>query len=447
MSLDNGVNTSNLKLGILKGVIIAGLVLFAGIMGMVSLASLKKPPAEAVNGERPIYVAVTKAAPADIPVQITGYGEVKALNVVALSPEIPGAVTELHPRLESGEVIKKSELLYKIDHVNYISARNEARALVSQLANALERIKKQYEIDIERLKTIERSRKLAKAEFERVRDLFEIDSVGTQSGVDRAEQALNTVSDQADQMAQAVSLYPIRIKEAESGLDSAKARLSLAEANLKRCEVRAPFDGRVKSVALEKGQYVSPGQQVLVLADDSVLEIHVPLDSREVRSWLRFRNSEQTHNGSWFSRLVPVVCKIRWTEMNDSNNWEGHLHRVVAFDPKTRTITVAIRIEAQKARKSGTESLPIVEGMFCAVTIPGRLMKKVVSLPRWSVSFDNTVYVAKENRLKTLPVNVVRSQGDFAYVDKGLKSGDLVITTRLIDPLENALLQIANESR
>ncbi len=49
-----------------------------------------------------------------------------------------------------------------------------------------------------------------------------------------------------------------------------------------------------------------------------------------------------------------------------------------------------------------------------------------------------------QNRLKTVPVEVARVEGDAAYVKEGLNPGDIVITTRLIDPLENALLEISN---
>jgi len=45
--------------------------------------------------------------------------------------------------------------------------------------------------------------------------------------------------------------YPIRIKEAESSLSSAQARLAFAKSNLVRCKIRAPFNGRVKLVSLE----------------------------------------------------------------------------------------------------------------------------------------------------------------------------------------------------
>ena len=444
MAPNNAVNTASLKLRILKRVIIGSLVILAGVMGMVSLASLREPPAEAHNGERPLFVEVVPAEPEDVQVHITGYGEAKALDVVSISPEVPGKVSQLHPRLEVGESIGKSELLFRIDPSSYAAAHDETEAMATQWDNAIARLRKQETIDIERSKTIERNRNLAQAEYDRIRTLFEKDSVGTRSGVDRAEQAYNSSSDRADQMAQAVSLYPIRIKEAESSLASARARLTLAKVNLDRCEVRAPFDGRVKQVSLEKGQYISPGQPVLTLADDSMLEIRVPLDSRDVRKWLRFKNPEERDRAAWFSGLEPVPVRVHWTEMKDGPGWEGMLHRVVRFDSQTRMVTVAIRVEAQSAWSEDPGALPLVEGMFCSVNMPGRVMRNVVPLPRWAVTFENTVYVAEDNRLRTMPVTVDRSEGDITYVSEGLDPGDLVIATRLVDPLENSLLETSS---
>ena len=417
-------------------------VLLVGIVGMAGLASLKKPPAEIATGERPLKVEVLQIQPADIPVFITGHGEVRALNIVSIAPEISGKIVMIHPRLDVGEIIPKGEVLFRIDARNYSAAEAEARASVSQWENTTLRLKKQYELDKDRLKTLERNRNLAKAEYQRLRNLLAKHNIGTRTGVEAAEQAFNAAGDQADQMAQAVALYPIRIKEAESSLASAMARHALAKANLDRCRVQAPFDGRIKSVSLETGQYVAPGQNVITLADDSLLEVQVPLDSRDVRKWLRFRdeNSITDSKPAWFTDVEPVACEIRWTEDNDGHMWFGGLHRVVKFDQQTRTVTVAIRVDSENAAPQGELSLPLVEGMFCSVRIPGRILYQAFLLPRKAVTFENTVYLAVDNRLKTVSVEVAKTDGEYAYVTGGLNPGDTVITTRLIDPLENTLL-------
>ena len=190
------------------------------------------------------------------------------------------------------------------------------------------------QLDRERQKTIERNRELAKAEYERVKKLYQTNKVVSQSGVDKAEQAYNAAADAADQMARMIALYPIQIKEAQSGLASARARLTVAEINLKRCKVAAPFKGRVKSVALEINQFVSPGQNVLTLADDSVLEIRVPIDSRDARKWLMFKpdsNDDPGQRGfrTWnrppagsAGRKIPKITygKAAFTGLSSSNS-------------------------------------------------------------------------------------------------------------------------------
>jgi multidrug efflux system membrane fusion protein len=420
------------------------LVLAVGTFGMSRLAGSKKPPATAKNEERALQVEAVRMHPVDVPVTITGYGEVQALKVVTISPEVSGTIVEVHPRLDAGEIIPGGETLFKVDTRNYDAAAKEAQANVMQWENAVKRLEKQYAVDRRRLRTLQRNRDLAELEFQRLRDLFQKDRVGTRSGTEKAEQAFNTATDRVDQMKQALALYPIQIKEAQNSLASARARLSVAAVNLDRCTVTTDFDARVKSVFIERGQYVAPGQQVLTLADDAVLEIHVPLNSRDASQWLQFNGNRNQCGAAWFAGLEPVVCSIRWTEENTSHTWQGRLHRVVRFDQQTRTLTVAVRIDSAEAAENDTQGLPLVEGMFCAVDIPGKTLKNVYRLPIWAVSYKNTVYKIRDSRLKTVPVKVARIEGDTAIVSGGLQPGDLVISTRLADPLENILLEVTH---
>ena len=386
-------------------IVFSAIFLLIGVMGMAMLASLKTPPAEARNGERPLRVEVLHVEQEDVPVFIIGYGEVKALNVVPIAPEVSGKIVKIHPRLEAGELIPKGEILFELDPSDYLTL---------------------YKTSKDRLKVLKRSQELAKKEYERMRVLFERDNVVSQASIDTAEKAMLSAADLTSQIAQ--------VQEQ-------------AETDLARCKVRAPFNARIKLVSLEKNQYVTPGQNVVTLADDSVLEIQLPLDSRDARKWLRFNGEKTNGRTAWFSGLEQVSCKIRWTESNNGQTWNGRLHRVVKFDQETRTLLVAVRVDVETATKKNPRSLPLVEGMFCSVEILGRTLHKVFRLPRQAVSFENTVYTAVDNRLRTVPVEVVRIDGEYAYVAEGLNVGDTVVITRLIDPLENALLEITNKSK
>ena len=132
---------------VLISIVVSIIVLIVGFLGMKILASLKKPPVEAKNGERPLRVEALQVKQEDISVFITGYGEVNALNVVSISSEVSGKIVQIHPRLETGEMIPKGETLFKIDSANYTASYEEARGAVQQWENAIIRLKKQSTID------------------------------------------------------------------------------------------------------------------------------------------------------------------------------------------------------------------------------------------------------------------------------------------------------------
>jgi RND family efflux transporter MFP subunit len=423
---------------------IAGLlILGVGFGAFKFFSSMRKPPSQVAMEERALAVEAWAAAPRDVVVEITGTGLVRPLDSVAIAPEVAGMVVELHPRLDLGEVIPEGELLFRVDPRDYEARVQEARAQVASLRNAVERLEKQYQIDQERLQTLERSRVLAEGEFTRIKELFEKDEVGTRSGVDQAERAYNAAADQADQLKQAVTLYPIRVQETRSGLAAAEAQLGLHETNLARTEIRAPFNGRVQMTSVKAGEYVTPGVPLITLADDRVLEISVPLDSREARRWLLFEDDHKAAaTTGWFNTLKRVPVDIHWTEDTANHLWKGTLYRVDAFNEATRTLTVAVRIEGEQAFAQQNGGFPLVEGMFCTVSIPGKKLEGVFEVPSSVVDFEGNVYLAVDGRLRTQPVTVAYATGDKSYITAGLTKGDMVITTRLVNPLENTLLTV-----
>jgi len=435
--------TRSMKRRILISIIAGACILLVGIGSMALLTMLRRPPAEAIRDETPLHVQAVRLVPEDVPVVIAGYGYVRALNVVDILPEVSGKIVEIYPNLEVGTVVPRGATLFVIDPRTYKARSEEAVALVEQYGNGIKRLNTQLASDRERLITLDRSRDLAEAEYNRVRQLYEKDQVGTQSAVDVAERAFNTAQDLVAQLERSLAVYPIQIDEFQNNLASARARMEVANINMERTRVVAPFDGRVTWVALEKDQYVAPGGRILSLADDSILEISVPLDSRDAQSWLQFNGTRVAEDSAWFTQLDRVPCTVRWIEDKAGHTWEGVLDRVKQFDRTKLTLTVAVRIEGVNALSKDPDRLPLVDGMFCGVEMPGRIIKGAYRLPQWAVSFENTVYAAVDNRLRTVPVEVAWSYGDSAFVTGGLEPGDIVVTTRLVNPLEHSLLDLS----
>ncbi len=406
------------------------------------------PPAEAKkeDPEKTIRVEVRAVQLEDVPVVMTGYGAVHAFKAVQIAPEVSGKITETHPQLVAGGIIAEGDTLFAIDPRSFETQVADARALLAQQERGIERLRAEWDNARRQLETLEQKLALDQGQLERLQKLQE-EGIASAIDVDQANQAYLTTLNQRDEVGRGLDVYPIRIGEMQAALESAQANLDMAQMNLERTRVVAPFDARVRSVDIEQDQFVTAGNQVLELVDDSVLEVSVPLDSRDARQWLRFDDTKPLPGTAWFAELDHVSCKIQWTEESDDHTWEGTLNRVEAFDPDSRTLTLAVRIEGEQALSKDPVRFPLVDGMFCRIEIPGRTMRDVYRVAQSAVSFENTVFISVENRLKTVPVEVARVQDEVVFVGGGLNPGDLVVTTRLVNPLENSLLEIQNLSQ
>jgi multidrug efflux system membrane fusion protein len=145
-------------------VIICLIVLLLGLLVMNKLSSLKRPPTEAKRPEQTLQVEGVIVKREDARVILTGYGEIKTLNTVSISSEISGRVIDVHPRLEPGEIIPRGATLFKIDPRIHTATLQEANASLQQLKISVLRLEKQFAIDRERQKTIERNRDLTSAQ-------------------------------------------------------------------------------------------------------------------------------------------------------------------------------------------------------------------------------------------------------------------------------------------
>ncbi len=417
-------------------------IIGAGVFAMTKFSSLKQPPHRGQVKEQVLQVEIEKAIPQRVQTRLKGFGVAQPVVRVKVSAEVAGRIVYVHPGFEKGRTILKGEVLFKIDPLDYQAAQTGLAASLAQKKSQLEGIQRQFEADQLRLKTIQRTLDLSRKEYDRVRVLLEKNAIGTRSEVERSEQAMNSAMDQFDQMKRSLSLYPLQLQEARAGIDSIKANLDNADVNLARCTTVAPFTCRITAIAMEKGEYATKGREVVSLADDSLLEILVSLDAREASQWMAFMEPDAQPLSGGFPVPRPVPCEIAWIEAKDAV-WEGRVERLVEFDQSSRTMTLAVKFDPSPLHCKGCP--PLVAGMFCSVSIPGKTLADLYPVKRWLVTPDNTLYIAQEGRLKTLAVSKVYASGDDLFVSGDIRPGDLLITTRLVDPLENSVVKIMNQ--
>lgn len=375
-------------------------LLGAGFFGMQTLADMKTTPAKKNFKEKPLKVVTMEAKVETFVPALKGYGEVKAVQVVTLSSEIGGKIEQIHPRLEVGEFLKKGEELIRID-------TKDAELAINSNTKRLAVLKRNYE--------------LATLEYNRLKRLRGKNKLVTVSELENAELNRNEILDQIEQL--------------EFAIDNSNLIMD-------RATLYAPFDARIKTVTVKKGQFVSISEPVVTLADDSVLEIHVSLDSQKAKEFLQFEGKKNQNDRYWFANLKSVPVNVNWTQDGDVKA-DGYLHRILSFDSRTRTLKVAVRLASNEGET--VSKFPVVEGMFCHVEIPGKPINNIVKVPREAVHYRNTAYLAMDSRLKTTSVKVKWSDDDFFYISKGFRPHDLIIISRLSEPVENSLVEASDE--
>lgn len=103
-----------------------------------------------------------------------------------------------------------------------------------------------------------------------------------QADLDGAGQTLKS----NQRLAELNSVGQLELDLSQSAVNKARAEVGAHQAVLGKCGMAAPFAGRVAEQKIREQQYVQPGQALLDIIDDSVLELEFLVPSRWL-SWLK----------------------------------------------------------------------------------------------------------------------------------------------------------------
>lgn len=90
------------------------------------------------------------------------------------------------------------------------------------------------------------------------------------------------------------SIGKVELDVSEAEVNKAKADVAATSVLLSKCVIPAPFSGRVAEQKAREQQYVQPGQALLDILDDSVLELEFIVPSRWL-AWLKPGSGFQVH--------------------------------------------------------------------------------------------------------------------------------------------------------
>ena len=208
-------------------------------------------------------------------------------------------------------------------------------------------------------------------------------------------------------------------------LEAERANLKKARLNLKRTELGAPFNGRVKEETVGVGQYVNTGQRLATLYATDVAEIVLPMEEADL-AWFHvpgFTPGDQP----------GAEAEVRARVAGQDLSWEGRVVRTEGkLDERTRMINVVVQVDRPYAKKP-----PLAIGLFVTVRIQGCTLPDTTEIPRAALHQGDVVWVVHGGRLRFRNVEVARTDGEKVLLKTGLKNGEKVVVSALKAPTDN----------
>ncbi|GGI85607.1 efflux RND transporter periplasmic adaptor subunit [Shewanella gelidii] len=317
-------------------------------------------------------VAVQPTLTATYQAQVTGYGETKPRYELSYTSEISGRIAWLAESFESGRVVKKGELLARLDDTSYQQAVSQAKADVATA----------------RLELLEEEREgeQARSEWQR-------------SGL-------------SGEPSSPLVLRKPQLASAVAALENAQKTLEKAQRDLNFTHIQAPFDGVIVSRQVQLGSFINVGGEVAMLYSVDRIEIEIPLSEKQWANLPQANVSETSNRKSWTATIATTG-----SETNKGQQWSAYVERVHQYVTQdTRQRSLVLVVENPLALDK-----PLYPGTFVEATIEGVAIDELWELPSsarsqqgeiWTVdtkgllqkSTANTLF-ERQNKIYVRPTN------------------------------------------
>ena len=326
----------------------------------------------------PVEVSIGTVTEDDISTTTKSSGRVVACKIVNVVSRVNGWLQTKY--FQEGSIVKKGQLLYKIEPNEYQNAVNQASAAVresqAQLIN--------YE------KSLRRAKELVKQDF--VSKSYYDDALAKRDST-------------------------------KAMLDVNRANLAQARLNLSYTNIYSPIDGKVGDIFISEGNLVntSSGTLVRILSIDPIY-VSFTMKSEDYLSYIKSYTGKN-ENVDKLSFIIPQIIMSDGTTYDEKGEID-----FVDNEVDINSGTISLRATFSNKRL-------LVPGDFVTVKTTSKYKQHVALLPQDAVietSKGSFVYIVDEDNKAQLKQFQKAGQynGNWIVID-GLKAGDKFIATNL----------------
>ena len=360
---------------------VAIIAIFAVVIYIVKTT----PPTADKRGQKnptSLVVEILNVTPQKYQVNLSSFGKIAPITQGQLSAQVGGQITSVSEAFKAGRFFKKGDVLVTIDDRDY--------TILVQSASA-ERAQAQVELDEE-------------------------EALSAQAIKDRTN--LGTIGQASD-----FALRKPQMAAAKASLQAADANLKLAELDVERTKIIAPYDGRLLTKEVSLGQVVSNTTVLANIYSIDNAQIELPIKNSQL-SLINLPNNHVAAN-----EQIASAVTLYNNEGGDVQTWKANLARTSGgINDNTQQISIITEIN-QPFNQPDKRSLNI--GQFVTASIEGKLINNAIVIPNAAIYQGSYVYLYVDGTLQRSSVKISYQNKQDALISSGVKAGDKLVTTPL----------------
>jgi membrane fusion protein, multidrug efflux system len=192
-------------------------------------------------------------------------------------------------------------------------------------------------------------------------------------------------------------------------VNALKADEEFTRAQIAKTELRAPFNGVIGLKNVSEGSYVSPNQTIAWMQQVDPVKIDFSIPEK-------------------YASMVAENTKIKFTVASSNESFTG---TVYAVQPRIDVGTRSLQVRALSLNKEGK----IIPGSFVKIQLTLKEYENAFMVPTQAivpVLKGKTVFVARNGKAESQKVETGIRTDTTVQVLEGLKEGDTVVTTGLM---------------